>query len=290
MLLNKNKEKQIFQSELTKYAQLQTKISSNIDSHKQFLSDLVNEFKKLSVSSQALSVIGARKEEKNRVFLDWKVQYDRYKVAKDGLKKGRVFYTDLKSSLDELKSKVIKFVNQRNAERVDMEKNIEGDLAERGQRAIKDQLEKLSVVSSPAPTNLPSSYYHPQNIAPEQPSSSFPTQRPPTHSVPEVRPHLSGPSIPKSPPMNDFGSPAASVISPQYQATDGNQNLAGSRTPIPPSRSKRQSITREASGSSLDIDHSPTSNPVANYPRATFDAEQFAMMVNRQQQHMYLLF
>ena len=148
MLLNKNKDKQIFQSELTKYGTLQTKLSSNIDSHKQFLNDIVSEFKRLLENSEALRVIEARSREKNRIFLEWKVHYDRYKKAKDGLRRGRVFYNDLKSSLEELKSKVVKFVNQRNAERVALEKKIEADFAEHGQQAIKEQLRQLAIDSA----------------------------------------------------------------------------------------------------------------------------------------------
>jgi hypothetical protein len=217
---------------------LQTKISSNISSHKQFIVDLVTEFKKLATSSKALAVYNARIQEKLKTFQEWGVQYQTYKLAKDGLRKGRVFYTDLKSSLDELKSKVVKFVNQRGAERVHLEKKIEAEFAESGQRAIKEQLQKLSVAGAIPP-------------GPQVPSSYNP-------------------------------SPAQEIVSQSRQTISPIADQQGWRTPIPPSISGRHaSINRDSSVSALAIDHSPTStsNPVANYPRATFEgARQFVTL------------
>lgn len=261
---------------------MQTKISSNIDSHKQFLGDLVTEFKKIASSSKALTVNEARNQEKMKLFHDWRIQYQRYKGAKDGLRKGRVFYTDLKSSLDDLKSKVIKFVNQRNAERVTLGKKIEAEFAESGQRAIKEQLQKLSVGSPNASGGIASPYQSgaPQNIALSQSSASF--------SAPVY--HVQQPSsyrndIPQA-QIKDFNQPSAPIISPQSSQTFGSQNpdQQGSRTPIPPLRSSRNSFTRDSSSSGgLEVDHSPASVPVTNYPRATFDAQQFHALANRQQ-------
>lgn len=274
MLLNKSKEKQIFQSELTKYAHLQTKINSNLDSHKQFLGDLVSEFKKLAISSKALSINEARNQEKMKIFQDWRIQYQRYKVAKDGLRKGRVFYTDLKSSLDELKSKVIKFVNQRSAERVTLEKKIEVEFAESGQRAIKEQLQRLSVDSTTVSGGIVSPYFQPG--APHHVSAN-------EVSAFQVSQHNSYHNDISQLQRQDFHHPSAPVVSPHSLQTSLSQNSdnQGSRTPIPPLRGSRNSFSRDSGG--LEIDHSPTSNSVATYPRATFDAQQFHALASKQQ-------
>ncbi|KAJ3284601.1 bck1-like resistance to osmotic shock [Borealophlyctis nickersoniae] len=47
LLLNKNKESQIFAAELSKFKPLQSRLTANIQAHQQFMQDLSNEFEKL---------------------------------------------------------------------------------------------------------------------------------------------------------------------------------------------------------------------------------------------------
>ena len=132
-----------------------------------------------------MAIIDAREKKKQEIFKTWKTQYDRYKNAKDALKRGSGFYSHLKQSMEELKEKVVQFVNRRADERVALVKKIEDEFAEQGQRAIREQLEKLNTgpPSQAAYPSQPTSQVHHHTPAPP-PIQTAPQHYPPSNIPP----------------------------------------------------------------------------------------------------------
>ncbi|KAJ1565858.1 bck1-like resistance to osmotic shock [Nowakowskiella sp. JEL0078] len=173
LLLNKNKESQIFQTELAKFKPLETKISSNTSRHAQSLNELTVEFEKLKETSKNYKLIELRDYKKQEIIKEWKVAFEQWRDSKEGFKNGIQFYTDLGEIVDALKKNVMKFVERRSEERTNLIKKIEQENAERGQRALREQLHRLSLntavsPSTPSvssPSNVPvNPYSHPQNV------------------------------------------------------------------------------------------------------------------------------
>ena len=217
LLLNKNKETQIFQSELTKYNPIQARLSSNIDAQKDYLNDLTKEFKKLISTSKGMNIMQSREQKKLDITQEWKVQYDKYKNAKDALKRGSGFYSHMKTSTDELKSKVIEFVNRRSDERLQLIKKIEDDYAAKGQLAMRQQLEKLSIHQQQPPRqplHVPPSDLHSSRIsAPLDQPSVPPMITSPVYENPPSSEYNHRPSMPPG-GMTGFEPQAPPQMSP----------------------------------------------------------------------------
>ncbi|KAI8918833.1 BRO1-like domain-containing protein [Entophlyctis helioformis] len=150
LLLNKGREKQIFQSELSKFRPLQGKLDSNLEAHTILLQDVTAEFNKLVASSHGMRVLDTRERKRAELVRDWLRSFDVYRDVKAGYAKGVSFYTDLAALAETLRTRVVEFVNRRNAERGELVQRIDTTHAERGQQALREQLQKLSMASSPA--------------------------------------------------------------------------------------------------------------------------------------------
>ncbi|KAJ3057219.1 bck1-like resistance to osmotic shock [Rhizophlyctis rosea] len=152
LLLNKNKETQIFQSELSKFKPLQSRLSANIQQHQQLLQDLTNEFGKLRESSQAMKSLDLTEKRKADLLKQWRRSYDLWREARDGLKRGMQFYSDLSELVTSLRSTAATFADRRSEERNQLAKKIEAEQAERGQQALREQLHRLSVSGGGTPS------------------------------------------------------------------------------------------------------------------------------------------
>ncbi|KAJ3045369.1 bck1-like resistance to osmotic shock [Rhizophlyctis rosea] len=167
LLLNKNKEQQIFQSELSKFKPLQSRLSANLQQHQQLLQDLTNEFKKLRESSQAMHTLDLVEKRKADLVKQWRRSYEQWREAKDGLRRGLQFYSDLSELVTACRSTAAQFADRRSEERGQLVKKIESEQAERGQRALREQLNRLSVSGQGAPSPvLPSPGGAPLSAAP----------------------------------------------------------------------------------------------------------------------------
>ncbi|TPX40515.1 hypothetical protein SeMB42_g05962 [Synchytrium endobioticum] len=157
LLLNKNKESQIYATEIAKFKPIQAKLTANLHSHQQLLQELGNEYGRLRESSNGLKTLDGRDRRKSKIVAEWREYYLKWSEIRDGLNRGIQFYSGLSELVDGLKDSVFHFVQKRDNERNQLVKKIEDDQAERGQQALREQLRKLSVTpSSPTYQGPPS--------------------------------------------------------------------------------------------------------------------------------------
>ncbi|KAJ3129400.1 bck1-like resistance to osmotic shock [Nowakowskiella sp. JEL0407] len=289
LLLNKNKESQVFQTELAKFKPMQNKLALNFQSHATAINDLTVEFNKIKETSQNFQKIELQEKTMAKIQKDWKRSFEQWRDAKEGLKKGVEFYTDLSEIVEGIKKTVEEFTRKRADERTALIKKIENDNMERGQRVLREQLQRLSVNTaspvSPAlssvssqnvtttrlvgePQNVPisnqptpyqSSMFNPQQTvqpsAPQDYSSPYQPQisHPPASEVPlnQTMPSPYQPSYPQ------FGGPE-----PQYHQVPANPNYTQQipyrpQPPVNPSFSGQMQMPYGQ--------QQPYANPPANY-------------------------
>ncbi|KAI9333947.1 BRO1-like domain-containing protein [Zopfochytrium polystomum] len=216
LLLNKNKEAQVFQAELSKFKPYQSKIAANIQSQSQLLNDVSAEFQKLKSTSQALKQMEVREKRRTEILNGWKKSFERWKEAKDGLKRGVQFYSDLTDLVQSLRNTVVGFVNRRTEEKAALVKRLEEEEAVRGQQTLREELSRLSVNVAPPPTP---SYAVP---AVTSPASATPATANASYTVP--LPSVSNP--PTQTPQPPLQPPAPPQQQPRY--------IASSSQPVPP--------------------------------------------------------
>ncbi|KAI8847540.1 BRO1-like domain-containing protein [Chytridium lagenaria] len=142
LVLNKNRESQVFQTELSKFQPF---------AHTQILIAVSSEFDKLRDSSTSMKMLVSRQKKRADLIKDFKRSYELWKESKEGLRKGIRFYTDLNELISSLRSTASNFVNRRNDERANVIKRIEEASAVKGQQALREQLARVSL-SSGSPT------------------------------------------------------------------------------------------------------------------------------------------
>ncbi|KAI9095615.1 BRO1-like domain-containing protein [Phlyctochytrium arcticum] len=246
LLLNKNKETQVFQTELSKFKPLQGRINSNLQLHAQFLRDLSTDFTKLEQSSESLKNVENIEKRKKAIISEWGQSFERWKEAKDGLGRGVEFYSSLCNLVEALRRNVVEFVGRRAEERDRMAQRLEEDLAEQRQRTLREQLQRLSVGAPASGSQAP-----PPASSPFTQQSSLPgTPLGPSHSESSYRPQ---PAAPPTDPASQFGaSPSPVYSSPpvslqqQQQPPQQRQSFdAGQYAPrpsMPPSSYGRQEV------------------------------------------------
>ncbi|KAI8818647.1 BRO1-like domain-containing protein [Fimicolochytrium jonesii] len=203
LLLNKNKESQVFQTELSKFKPLQGRLSANLQTHSQFLRDLATDFSKLEQSSQSIKNLDLIDKHRSSLVKEWGRAYEQWKEAHDGLKRGVEFYTSLSNLVETLRSSVLDFVRRRDEERVQLAKRVEELDAERRQRTLREQLQKLNVGLPPTPTAGPG------------PMSPGPMSPPPQQQFPPPLPAGASYHSPVSaPPSQQAPQP---VVPPNWQ-------------------------------------------------------------------------
>ncbi|KAJ3411416.1 bck1-like resistance to osmotic shock [Chytridiales sp. JEL 0842] len=234
LLLNKNKESQVFQSELSKFKSFQTKIANNVQMHTQLLADLSADFNKLKQTSQGFRLLEMRERRRADLIKEWRRSFELWKESKEGLRKGVQFYTDLTDLVQSLRNTVVGYVNRRNDERSALVKRLEEETAAKGQRVLMEEMARLSVSTQPSPMqNQP-----PPPHAPSPSSSTAAYVPSPTASAPPSQYSQSGP-------------PAAT---PQY----GNMPPPPPNGPAPPSTYAPQQPVRTGS-----VSGPPPSQPPA---------------------------
>ncbi|ORY48912.1 BRO1-domain-containing protein [Rhizoclosmatium globosum] len=195
LLLNKNKESQVFQAELAKFKPYQAKIKVNVDTHSQLLVDIASEFEKLKNSSTTIKVLELRERRRNEIIKEWKESFVLWKEAKEGLNRGVRFYTDLSDLAQSLKNTVVGFVNRRGEESAALIKRIEAEEAMKGQRQLQNEMARLSVTASgpPPPQPYPSSYASPTVSSPGASSATRSSYPPAPVPAPVPQPTYSQP-------------------------------------------------------------------------------------------------
>ncbi|KAI9330202.1 BRO1-like domain-containing protein [Obelidium mucronatum] len=212
LLLNKNKENQVFQTELAKFKPYQSRLATNIATHNQLLVDISTEYEKLRASSTTIKVLDLRERRRNEIIKDWKTSFNIWTEAKEGLNRGVRFYTDLSDLAQSLKNTVVGFVNRRGEESSALVKRIEAEEAMKGQRTLQNEMARLSLASTTAPPT---------------PLQTYPTG-PGGFGSPVVTSPVSGsavrPSFPQAPAV-----PAAPAQQPQYAVAQsyGNSSAIG---------------------------------------------------------------
>ncbi|KAJ3016455.1 bck1-like resistance to osmotic shock [Thoreauomyces humboldtii] len=236
LLLNKGKDAQVFQAELSKFKPIQGRLTANLHAHEQFLRDLGADFTKLEASSESIKAIDATERRKTAVLKDWGRSFEQWKQVKDGLTRGIQFYTGLGDLVESLRSEVTRFVNERAAEREPLAKQLEDDEATRRQNTLREQLQRLNVAS---PVQSPT-YSAPESILQQPPSPVYNHQQQ-VHSPSEVAPPISH-AYQQPPQQTGSRTPSVNVPSP-YQPVPAyssqNYHLPSS-PPAPAGRSEVQ--------------------------------------------------
>ncbi|KAJ3219416.1 bck1-like resistance to osmotic shock [Dinochytrium kinnereticum] len=248
LVLNKNKESQVFQSELSKFQPLRAQIAANLQGHAQILGAVTSEFERLKTTSKALRTLELRHRKRSDVIKDWKRGYESWKESKEGLRKGVRFYSDLNELVLSLKSNAVGFVNRRNDERANIIKRIEENSAFKGQQVLREQLAKLSLASSPNGPQ-PGQYGAPPSHLAGSPLSAPYGQtpnRPPMPSYPSVPSsgptYLSNPSYPAPVSTSTAASlqynsyPYATNAADPARGTSAGPGAYGASQPPPPSQ------------------------------------------------------
>ncbi|KNC98241.1 uncharacterized protein SPPG_06641 [Spizellomyces punctatus DAOM BR117] len=157
LLLNKNKESQVFQTELSKFKPLQGRITANLQAHTQFLHDLSSDFTKLGSSSDSIKSLESMEKRKEALIKEWGRSYEQWKEAKEGLARGVEFYSSLCELVESLRTTVIDFTRRRAEERDGLAKKLGEEQAEQRQRTLREQLQRLSIsTTSQGAVNSPS--------------------------------------------------------------------------------------------------------------------------------------
>ncbi|KAJ3067061.1 bck1-like resistance to osmotic shock [Podochytrium sp. JEL0797] len=219
LLVNKNKESQVFQAELAKFKPFQTKLGTNISTHTQLLIDISTEYEKLKTASTTLKVLELRERKRNEIAKEWKASFNLWKEAKDGLNRGVRFYTDLSDLAMSLRNTVVGFVNRRAEESAALLKKVEAEEAMKGQRTLQNEMARMSVNSN-GPPQQQSQAYHGGGY-----SSSPTTTSPVTGSTMRSAsfpppPQVQQPQQPQPPQQayQAYGAPPASAQSPYQTA------------------------------------------------------------------------
>ncbi|RKO91970.1 BRO1-like domain-containing protein [Blyttiomyces helicus] len=232
LLLNKNKETQIFQAELSKFKPLQGRLAANIQAHGQFLHDLSTEFSKLKDSSKTMRTIEARERRKAELVKEWQRSFDHWREAKDGLKKGVRFYSDLAELVASLQTAARDFDRRRADERADLAKQIE----ENNATALRDQLKRLSVGGDPASSPRSALRYSASPYAQQQPVASW-SQQPPSPAQygqgPPPRPYQQPTYGSQAPPPGAYQQPLQPQPQQQYQQYPPQQQQQQQQKPHP---------------------------------------------------------
>ncbi|KAI8587570.1 BRO1-like domain-containing protein [Geranomyces variabilis] len=240
LLLNKNKEKEIFHTELSKFKPLQSRLTANLHSHNLHLRDLANDFNKLQASSETIKSIDALEERKAALVKEWERAYYQWTQAKDGLNRGIQFYSSLGDIVESLRATVTDFLNRREQERMQMAKRLEESESERRQHSLREQLQRLNVApAATSPGYAPSQQVQspiarqqqsPADSHPPQPSPAQNQQFPP----PQQQQQPQQPSTPAQQPASPYTFPAQSP----YQQQNYTPQLPSS----PPTPAGRQEV------------------------------------------------
>ncbi|TPX33881.1 hypothetical protein SmJEL517_g03330 [Synchytrium microbalum] len=246
LLLNKNKESQIFISEIAKFKPIQARLTANLQAHQQMLQELGNEYGRLRESSSGLKTLEARDRRKVKLVAEWREYYMRWVETREGLNRGIQFYSGLSELVDGLKDSVVTFVNKRDSERTQLVKRIEDDQAEKGQQALREQLRRLSTQPSsptyhpqqgppppqPQPQTPQAPHYPPQSQQPQQQQQSYiPAQQPSyVPSQPPSMPPIQASYAPAAPPP-----PSPYASSPSYNSNSSQPPYSSMPPARPPS-------------------------------------------------------
>ncbi|KAJ3209989.1 bck1-like resistance to osmotic shock [Dinochytrium kinnereticum] len=157
LLVKKDKESHIFQSELAKFKPLQAKIQGNIENSSRTLVGLTNEFFKLRETSKAMKIIDERRNRRSEIVREWKRAFEIWRDSRQGIEKAKQFYLDLMDIVSSLRNTVVGFVNRRTDERQALEAKLASEvrhIVSQSHEVLTDQIARLSL-GSLSPTPLP---------------------------------------------------------------------------------------------------------------------------------------
>ncbi|KXS21134.1 BRO1-domain-containing protein [Gonapodya prolifera JEL478] len=215
LLLNKNKEAQLFQSELSKFKAFQVRLQSNIAQQSQLLGEIGNEYSRLKSNSFGMKILEQREKRRSALVGRWQRAWDTWRECRDGLRRGIKFYADLTDLIERTGEEAKDFVRRRAEERNSLSKRLHDDMAERGQRQLKEQLERLKLGSGQSPTT----------------NGSPPLPPPIPNRLPSLAPVISPPSTGDfgSPPNGDAGLPNSPFAPDPY-----NEPFSPTAPPVSP--------------------------------------------------------
>ena len=256
MVQNRNKEQEVFSTELGKFSTLQSQLTSLLGVHRTSLQELTTQFGRLKEMSESVKLLERQERRSQELIRDWSLGFSQWKDAREGLKKGITFYHDLLDLITTLSMNCIKFCEKRDRERLALTSRLEQDSAHRGQQVLRDQLQKLtlSAQTSPVttfplglpiplplsqPLSLPFSHPHPHSQSLSYASHPLSQSHQQYHSSPppsqQQLPHQIQPTYNySSSPQNTLNLP---YVAPNLPFTSGPLYPHPSSQFLPPSAS-----------------------------------------------------
>ncbi len=197
LLLNRNRESELFETELAKFKPLSQKIDNNISLHERLLQELSMEYDVLVKDSIGLKTIEGRERKRVELMNRWKKSIATWKECREGVKRGSTFYQDLMGRIERTSEEAKSFARQRAEERNALSVKMQSEAAEKGQQALREQLEKLRLSSKSLVSEESSEVGSIKATAPpHSPSTSLP------HVPSEVKsPIVTSPTLPPKPVM-----------------------------------------------------------------------------------------
>ena len=213
LILNKkatsSQESALFKSELEKFRPHQTRILQAVHKQSSVMKELTRTYGDLLQDKRVRmeqNKYEAFSRQRNSVMSRYRKIYQTYTDLQAGLERAKVFYGEMKDTVESLEKNVQSFVENRRSEGSQLLTAIEaskGSGAEREQARMKELMERMSVKSSPQPSHSPSlgdqrSAHRPPSL---QQQTSYGSQQPSYNPAasPPITPHY----------QNGVRSPAA---------------------------------------------------------------------------------
>lgn len=289
LILNKkatsSQESALFKSELEKFRPHQTRILQAIHKQSSVMKELTRTYGDLLQDKRVRSEQSkyeAFSRQRNSVMSRYRKIYQTYTDLQAGLERAKVFYGEMRDTVESLEKNVQSFVENRRSEGSQLLSAIEaskGTGAEREQARMKELMERMSVNPSPQPSHSPAlgdqrSVHRPP---PLQPQTSYGSQQP--QQQPSYNPAASPPITPHY--QNGVRSPAAFQ---GYNTQQPSQARYSQPTPQPQQQYSRDSAYNPSS-------YGPVSPPAHQQyfspPPTNFGQQQPSTTQYGQQQPQY---
>ncbi|KAI9003605.1 BRO1-like domain-containing protein [Gaertneriomyces semiglobifer] len=242
LLLNRGREKNVFETELAKFRPLQSRLGSNLSTNRHLLQELSTEFGNLKETSQTLQTMSTAQQRREQIVSEFQTAFSAWRESRTALQRGLDFYIKLQDMTESLKRGVTDFCNKRGQERQELVSRAEQALAGKRAGEVRGMLEKLSLntgnvptASSPLPTMLNSGLSSASlgGAAPAILPANSPGVNTDLHAAPGMMSPPPGPpahttstlpsaSAPNLPPQTHYAQPSAPDHRGSFSSASGS--------------------------------------------------------------------
>jgi hypothetical protein len=190
---NKGSEEQVIANEIGKYNSLESGFLATLQKLEEFVKLLIGDFQAFVSTSKILNQIDKEESKQTTVSLDWQQKIQSYFEIQSTLENQGRDIAATQSKCITLRNDSIHFVNQRRAESQSLISRIESTQAEDSQRALRAQLDRLSVNSYSSALPTPSATNNGSFGQPPHTYSSFPAN---SYTLPQPSSTTQYPAMP----------------------------------------------------------------------------------------------